>query len=107
MTIRVLWATPRTVSTAFERMMIERGDLLVLDEPDAHLDHAGSDAVAGAVRKIRARGGAAVVMAHRPAAIATCDTLLVLGGGRVRRIGPREEVLREMVQNHVQIAGVA
>ncbi len=33
MTVRVLWATPRTVSTAFERMMIERGDHLVLDEP--------------------------------------------------------------------------
>lgn len=33
MTIRVLWATPRTVSTAFERMMIERGDHVVLDEP--------------------------------------------------------------------------
>lgn len=32
-TIRVLWATPRTVSTAFERMMIERGDHVVLDEP--------------------------------------------------------------------------
>ena len=28
-----LWATPRTVSTAFERMMIQRGDHLVLDEP--------------------------------------------------------------------------
>jgi hypothetical protein len=33
MTVHVLWATPRTVSTAFERMMIERGDHLVLDEP--------------------------------------------------------------------------
>ena len=33
MTIIALWATPRTVSTAFERMMIERGDHLVLDEP--------------------------------------------------------------------------
>ena len=29
----VMWAVPRTVSTAFERMMIERGDHLVLDEP--------------------------------------------------------------------------
>jgi hypothetical protein len=29
----VLWATPRTVSTAFERMMIERGDHQVVDEP--------------------------------------------------------------------------
>lgn len=33
MTVLALWATPRTVSTAFERMMIERGDHLVLDEP--------------------------------------------------------------------------
>jgi hypothetical protein len=31
--ILALWATPRTVSTAFERMMIERGDHTVFDEP--------------------------------------------------------------------------
>lgn len=31
--IRVLWAVPRSASTAFERMMIERGDHVVLDEP--------------------------------------------------------------------------
>ena len=31
--VLAVWATPRTVSTAFERMMIERGDHLVLDEP--------------------------------------------------------------------------
>ena len=29
----LLWATPRTLSTAFERMMIERGDHAVWDEP--------------------------------------------------------------------------
>ena len=33
MSVLVLWAMPRTVSTAFERMMIERGDHVVLDEP--------------------------------------------------------------------------
>jgi len=31
--ILVLWAAPRTGSTAFERMMIERGDHVVFDEP--------------------------------------------------------------------------
>lgn len=31
--IRVLWAVPRSASTAFERMMIERGDHTVFDEP--------------------------------------------------------------------------
>ena len=33
MTLLALWAMPRTVSTAFGRMMIERGDHLVIDEP--------------------------------------------------------------------------
>lgn len=31
--VRVLWAVPRSASTAFERMVIERGDHHVLDEP--------------------------------------------------------------------------
>lgn len=43
MTIIALWATPRTVSTAFERMMIERGDHLVLDEPWSRAYYLGPD----------------------------------------------------------------
>lgn len=43
MTILALWATPRTVSTAFERMMIERGDLRVLDEPWSRAYYLGPD----------------------------------------------------------------
>ncbi|WP_318698697.1 MULTISPECIES: hypothetical protein [unclassified Roseofilum] len=31
--ILALWALPRSTSTAFERMMQQRGDFLVLDEP--------------------------------------------------------------------------
>ena len=29
----VLWTTPRSISTAFDRMMRERGDMTVLTEP--------------------------------------------------------------------------
>ncbi|NQY55832.1 MAG: sulfotransferase family protein [Ilumatobacteraceae bacterium] len=41
MGVLALWATPRTVSTAFERMMIERGDHLVLDEPWSRVYYLG------------------------------------------------------------------
>lgn len=41
--IHALWAAPRTVSTAFERMMIERGDHLVLDEPWSRAYYFGPD----------------------------------------------------------------
>lgn len=43
MTVLALWATPRTVSTAFERMVIERGDHLVLDEPWSRAYYLGPD----------------------------------------------------------------
>ena len=44
-----------------------------------------------------------VMMAHRPAAIQECDTLLVLEDGTRRAFGPRDQVLREMVKNHADI----
>jgi ATP-binding cassette subfamily C protein len=77
--------------------------LLVLDEPNANLDNQGSQALNAAIRAIKARGGAVLIMAHRPAAIEECDTLLVLENGQRAAFGPRDEVLRRVVQNQQQI----
>ncbi|HYI60633.1 MAG TPA: hypothetical protein VEW93_02380 [Acidimicrobiales bacterium] len=41
--VRALWAVPRSASTAFERMMIERGDHAVLDEPFSAVYYHGPD----------------------------------------------------------------
>ena len=87
--------------------------LLVLDEPNANLDNEGSLAMNAAIRSMKTAGGAVLIMAHRPAAIAECDTLLVLEAGLGRAFGPREDVLRAMVHNateltrHTRIGGVA
>ena len=77
--------------------------ILVLDEPNANLDNEGSVALNAAVREIKAAGGAALIMAHRPAAIQECDLLLVLEHGGQRAFGPREEVLRGLVKNHTEL----
>jgi ABC-type protease/lipase transport system fused ATPase/permease subunit len=42
-------------------------------------------------------------MAHRPAAIQECDTLLVLDAGVRMAFGPKDEVLKGMVKNHQEI----
>jgi hypothetical protein len=42
-----LWAAPRTMSTAFARMMMERGDVVVLHEPLSNLLSTGRFEVAG------------------------------------------------------------
>jgi ATP-binding cassette subfamily C protein len=77
--------------------------LLVLDEPNSNLDNDGSQALNLAIRAHKAAGGAALIMAHRPAAIQECDLLLVLEEGARRAFGPRDQVLRDMVSNHTDI----
>lgn len=79
--------------------------LLVLDEPNSNLDNDGSIALNTAIKSIKVAGGAVMIMAHRPAAIAECDMLLVLEGGMRRAFGPRDEVLKAMVKNAGEIAG--
>ena len=47
----VLWSAPRSRSTAFERMMAQRGDFDVLHEPFSHVADYGSTTVGG--REVR------------------------------------------------------
>ncbi|MDB6176760.1 type I secretion system permease/ATPase [Paracoccus sp. Z330] len=77
--------------------------LLVLDEPNSNLDNQGSEALNAAIRRVKAQGGAVIIMAHRPAAINECELLLVMEQGVRRAFGPRDQVLQEMVQNSAQI----
>ena len=77
--------------------------ILVLDEPNSNLDNTGSLALNKAIRAMKEAGGAVIIMAHRPAAIQECETLLVLEGGTRKAFGPRDEVLRETVKNATEI----
>ncbi|SEN32441.1 type I secretion system ABC transporter, PrtD family [Loktanella fryxellensis] len=73
--------------------------MLVLDEPNSNLDNDGSLALNAAIRAAKAEGKAVFIMAHRPAAIQECDLLLVIENGARRAFGPKDEVLREVLQN--------
>ena len=77
--------------------------VLVLDEPNSNLDSVGTNALNAAVREIKKRGGSVVIIAHRPAAITECDTLLMLENGSQKAFGPRDEVLQAQVKNVSQI----
>jgi ATP-binding cassette subfamily C protein len=72
--------------------------LVVLDEPNAHLDIEGEQAVAQAIGDVRKRGGIAVVVAHRRGALANIDQMLVLMAGRVVAFGPKDEVLKQYLR---------
>ena len=88
---------------ALARALYRDPVVVVLDEPNSNLDVPGSDAVNAAIRQLKAQGRIAVIMAHRPAALAECDLLLMLKGGQVAGFGPRDEVLRAVVANHARL----
>lgn len=70
--------------------------LLVLDEPNAHVDEEGELALLAAITAAKARGATVIVVAHRARLIASADTLLVLRDGMLLEHGPRETVMAKM-----------
>ncbi|KAA0686358.1 type I secretion system permease/ATPase [Neorhizobium sp. P12A] len=68
--------------------------LVVLDEPNSNLDADGEAALTSALLGVRARGGIAIVVAHRPSALAAADKVLVMTDGQMQAFGPKDAVLR-------------
>lgn len=67
--------------------------LVVMDEPNSNLDGEGEAALTDAIRSIRDRGGIAIVVAHRPSALAAVDLVAVVQSGRITAFGEKSEVL--------------
>jgi ATP-binding cassette subfamily C protein len=68
--------------------------LVVMDEPNSNLDAEGEAALTEAIKAIRARGGIAVVVAHRPSALAAVETIAVVQNGKITAIGPKSTMLQ-------------
>lgn len=84
---------------ALARALYGEPFLVVLDEPNSNLDAEGEVALVKAIASIRERAGIAIIIAHRPSALAAVDKVLVIGSGQVQAFGPKEEVLRKATQS--------
>lgn len=91
---------------ALARALYNDPTVLILDEPNSALDADGSDALNAAVNEMKSEMKSVVIMTHRPAAIQTCETLVIVDGGRIVAQGPRDEVLKSMVRNAKEIQRV-
>jgi len=83
---------------ALARAVYRNPFLVVLDEPNSHLDAEGDEALTRAILGVRERKGIVVVIAHRPSAIAGVDQILVMSQGKAQAIGPKDEVLSKFLQ---------
>lgn len=72
--------------------------LVILDEPNSNLDAEGEAALTEAIQGVRARGGIAIVVAHRPSALASLNQVLVMANGRIQAFGPKNEILNKITR---------
>ena len=73
--------------------------VIVLDEPNAHLDMQGDEALTSTIAQLRGHGSTVVIMAHRPGVLAEANKVLILHQGRVAQFGSREEIFRMAVHS--------
>lgn len=81
---------------ALARAFYGEPKVIVLDEPNSHLDSDGELALVKALEGARARGATCFIVAHRAGVINVCDKLIVLNEGRLAEYGPREEVMAKL-----------
>ena len=83
---------------ALARALYNDPVLFVLDEPNSNLDAEGEAALDRAIRHSLGRGAAVVIIAHRPSALASITKMMVLSEGKVAALGPRDEIMRKVLQ---------
>jgi ATP-binding cassette subfamily C protein len=76
--------------------------ILVLDEPNAHLDADGDVALIAALAELKAQGKTVLIVSHKLGILPVIDKILVLRDGRVELYGPRDEVLPKIAPKNVR-----
>jgi PrtD family type I secretion system ABC transporter len=83
---------------ALARALYRNPRLVVLDEPNANLDHDGDQALLRTLAGLKEEGVTVVVIAHRPSLLRGVDRILVLRDGLVEAFGTRAEIMPQVTR---------
>ncbi|MGZ8252099.1 MAG: type I secretion system permease/ATPase [Methylophilaceae bacterium] len=82
------------------RAIYRQPALLLLDEPNSHLDEHGEANLLTALLRLKQEGKAIVLVSHRSSILKITDQLLILQNGEVAHYGTRDAVVAEL--NHAR-----
>lgn len=70
--------------------------VVVLDEPNAHLDAQGEALLIQALDALKKKGVTLITVAHRTGVLASVNKLMLVRNGRIELYGPKDEVLAQL-----------
>ncbi|RJG57397.1 type I secretion system permease/ATPase [Sphingobium terrigena] len=95
---------------ALARAVFGNPAILILDEPNAHLDSEGDAALIATLGASKAERKTIFIISHKPGILPVVDKILVMRDGRMEMFGPRDEVLAKIApprMHRVSAASVA
>jgi PrtD family type I secretion system ABC transporter len=78
------------------RALYDEPPIILLDEPNAHLDSAGEGQLVETLMALKQRKAAVLIVAHRMGVLAAVDKILVLRDGKLEAFGTRDEIIARL-----------
>lgn len=77
---------------ALARALYGEPAIILLDEPNSHLDAEGEVQLLETLAALKNRGAAVIIVAHRMGILAAVDKIMVMRDGRIEAFGERDEI---------------
>lgn len=84
------------------RTLFQSPRLVILDEPNANLDHEGEIALTQSLTRMKDAKMTVVVISHRPSILSNVDKIMVLREGIIEKFGIRNEILSLLNQSQAK-----
>ena len=81
---------------ALARALFGGPRVVILDEPNAHLDATGEADLQETLLRLKGGGTTIIIVAQRMGILSVVDSLMVIVDGRVDQFGPRDEVMKRL-----------
>ena len=90
-------------TVALARALITDPPILVLDEPTHAMDHSSEERLKTQIQT-ELTGKTVIIVTHRESLLSVVNTLVVMDGGKVVAVGPKELVLKALAEGKVRTA---